>query len=135
MFSLRFFLMAIVLQVFVLTVTYSLAAAEAPGLDRASNECLSCHTAEGPESFHKGEGQTVHIVGKDYALSRASDPTLAPVETLDPLLKLVEGKVSCITCHTVYSEGAHPKEGESTGDKMLTVTNEGSALCLACHLK
>ncbi len=135
MFSLRFFLMAIVLQVFVLTGICTFAAANTPDFDRASNECLGCHVSEGPGSFHKGEGQTVHIVGKDYALSRASDPTLAPVSALDPLLKLVDGKVSCITCHTAYSAKAHPKEGESTGDKMLAISNEGSALCLACHLK
>ena len=135
MYLLRFFITIIVLQVFVLAGSYTLAQANTPDFDSASNECLGCHSAEGPGSFHKGEGQTVHIVGKDYALSRASDPTLAPVSALDPLLKLVGGKVACITCHTAYSVGTHPKEGESTGDKMLAISNEGSALCLACHLK
>ena len=109
MYFLRFFVTFIALQVFVFMGVSPLFAANAPSLDTASNECLGCHVSEGPESFHKGEGQTVHLVGKDYALSRASDPTLAPVSALDPLLKLVNGKVACITCHTVYSAISAPE--------------------------
>ncbi len=129
----RFLFIFIVLQAFVITVTSQVAVAVSVPLDSASSECLGCHKSEGPGAIHKGEGQTVHIVGKDYALSRAADPTLTPAGELNSLLTLVQGKVACVTCHTVYSKATHPKV--ATGDSMLSISNDGSALCLACHRK
>ena len=64
-------------------------------------------------------------VGVDYPLSnlkRGASPYRSPA-LLPPQIRLPDGKVSCVSCHDLYS---------AERDR-LTVRIEGSALCLTCH--
>ena len=98
-------------------------------LDPASKECVSCHEAERfIKSERAGPVHTPHIIGLDYRSASGRDPTLTRAALLDTALRLIDGKVSCITCHVEYLESAH------TGP-MLTVDNSGSGLCRKCHKK
>lgn len=98
-------------------------------LDSASKECVSCHGEERfIEGSKAGPAHTPHIIGLDYRSASGRDPTLTRAAALDTALRLIDGKVSCVTCHTAYSKSAH--EGP-----MLTVDNRGSGLCRKCHKK
>lgn len=104
-------------------------------LDTASLRCLSCHdgvTAQ--ETSHAtagGHGRGWldgtagnHPVGIRYATQRRGKGTrLRGRSTLPPEVRLPDGRVSCISCHNLYSDDA----------KLLSVPIEGSALCFSCH--
>jgi predicted CXXCH cytochrome family protein len=66
-----------------------------------------------------------HPVGVDYMLARARRGGLLPVGALNPAIKLIEGKVSCNSCHDPYSKER----------KQLVMSMSGSKLCLSCHDK
>ncbi len=105
--------------------------------DSESRRCLSCHDGviAGDSSGRHGAGRTRaiganngadHPVGVVYGRLRPGEGPPARLRhqgTLPKQIRLPEGKVSCVSCHDLYSRTpAH-----------LTVTNEGSALCIACH--
>lgn len=96
-----------------------------------STACMSCH-----------DGTTGSDAGSHLVLSgAASQPTEHPVGVPlvatdrtrhgdfhlsprpDPRLRLFEGKMSCGTCHSVYSR--EPAQ--------LVMSNQHSRLCLSCH--
>ncbi len=67
-----------------------------------------------------------HPVGVDYHAAAAANPlAYTPPRLLPPQIRLLNGKVDCVSCHT--------GPGLDTGD--LVMSNEDSALCLACHRK
>ncbi|GMR04625.1 MAG: hypothetical protein BMS9Abin23_0526 [Thermodesulfobacteriota bacterium] len=112
-------------------------------LDRASIECISCHEADvTAESVHVvgGPGHD-HPVGVDYVGLAARVPALVKPSELDPALRLVSGRISCVTCHVPYDKKNHltlaakRKEMPAIPDPMLNVDNSGSGLCMSCHLK
>jgi len=84
--------------------------------------CLGCHTenadlkkgASGPVAVH-----TNHPVDVPYP---EGNPEYVQVADLDPMLRLVEGNLSCITCHNPQSP-----------DMVLVIRLEDGKLCLACH--
>ena len=75
------------------------------------------------------------------SMAAKRNPTLVPPASLDERLVLVNGNVSCITCHTEYDQETHKDflkdrdKAEAKAYPMLRVDNTGSALCLKCHRK
>lgn len=105
-------------------------------VDAESRTCLSCHDGgvAGGASYHSeplrrmaAQGVGEHPVGIVYNDRRPSNPEtkLRPASSLPHAVRLVDGTVSCVTCHSVYSREP----------KLLTKSNRGSELCLSCHIQ
>lgn len=101
-------------------------------LDEHSVECLSCHdgviSKMGGVKIRSGEFKhsigLSHPVGVEYpAMSPQND--FVDKATLPEDIKLFQGKVGCLSCHSPYGGGK----------SFLVVENRRSALCLACHKK
>jgi len=104
-------------------------------LDSASLGCLSCHdgvtapetgytTAGGHGGGRLDDAGRNHPVGVPYTTMRQGKSThLRGQASLPPQVRLPNGRVSCISCHNLYSESA----------KLLSVPIEESALCFTCH--
>jgi hypothetical protein len=81
-----------------------------------SSRCLSCH--DGTAAPGLGDG---HPVDVDYARASLHDPgRFAPAAALPPEVTLVNGAVSCVSCH----DAASPHRGRAV---------DPARLCLACH--
>jgi len=105
-------------------------------VDPVSAECLSCHDGSMATVSRIGVGywrhsidfisqdKGIHPIGVDYRKAALRDRRLRPPEALPPEIKLVDGKVSCISCHDPYS--SRPMQ--------LSMDNSGSRLCGACHM-
>lgn len=101
------------------------------GIDTFSQTCLACHAGSiqagwGIGSTHAG-GTTrgAHRIGINYVSVAARGKPIRNAGALDRRLVLVEGRIACISCHDPFNpEGNH-----------LTIENNGSALCLSCHMK
>jgi predicted CXXCH cytochrome family protein len=104
-------------------------------LDRISLECVSCHNGAigkaansrnaGVETLTYNGSSMDHPIGMSYREAAQYNDELHPVESLSPLITLVDGKVGCSSCHNQYS---HERI-------MLVMSNKGSGLCLQCHDK
>jgi predicted CXXCH cytochrome family protein len=90
--------------------------------------CLSCHdgtranfvTHEAIPFVSPASAERGHPVDVSYPVS---SPGFVTSFDLDPRLALTNGRVTCRTCH-----------GDSSPQRTsLSVSNEGSALCLSCH--
>ena len=102
-------------------------------LDRVSLECIICHDGSVGKAIdyrNAGEetltftGQSLsHPIGMNYHEATQQNRRLRPVESLSPLITLVDGKVGCSSCHNQYSDEL----------AMLVISNRGSALCMQCH--
>jgi len=101
--------------------------------------CLSCHDGSGMDVAFDGPLREQLDIGtdlqNDHPISIQYDPSLDrafhPVTT-GPVrqegvngLPLYNGRVECPTCHDPHG----PAAGR------LRMSNKGSALCLACHMK
>ncbi len=112
-------------------------------LDPASMECIDCHSivsmAVPAEVCHAGGCD--HPIGVDYALLSSQNPALVKPASLNPGVKLVGNKISCVTCHVPYSNADHEALSQKRSlmpaipDPMLSIDNTASALCSACHAK
>lgn len=111
-------------------------------IPNATKLCLSCHDgtiAQAVEAGNSGlslEGRSGrsastslstninnnHRVGMEYPVSR---PGYVPRAQLDERLKLEDGLVTCLTCHT----------GNENTRSRLSISNTVSRLCLSCHIK
>jgi predicted CXXCH cytochrome family protein len=102
-------------------------------LDRVSLECIICHdgsvgkvidyrVAGGEILTYAGQSLS-HPIGMNYREATQQKRRLRPVESLSPLITLIDGKVGCSSCHSQYSQERD----------MLTTSNRGSSLCLQCH--
>lgn len=84
--------------------------------------CLGCHAenadvkkaTHGPVAVH-----TNHPVDVPYP---DGNPEYVPAADLAPALRLVDGNLSCITCHDPQA-----------ADRALVIHLEEGELCLACH--
>ncbi|MHB8876925.1 MAG: cytochrome c3 family protein [Myxococcaceae bacterium] len=86
--------------------------------------CTRCHDGSIPGSL-AGMASS-HPVDLDYAAAQAQRPgALMPASGLPPEVTLVEGKLTCTTCH----------DGRSTLRYHLSapVSPKPSRLCLSCH--
>jgi predicted CXXCH cytochrome family protein len=122
---------------------------------RISKFCLGCH--DGAHAFNNygrtaidprlvarildtspskivgagGDLSNHHPIGFDYELVRTANKAIAPesfLMGLRPIRDLLDnGKMECTTCHSVHNTG-------NTGEKLLWISDRGSALCLSCHL-
>jgi predicted CXXCH cytochrome family protein len=104
-------------------------------LDADSIRCLSCHdgvtaretayeTASGHGVMALGDTARDHPVGVRYrAYGRERGSKLRAEGALPATVRLPGGRVSCVSCHDLYSREP----------KLLTVPIEGSALCFTCH--
>ncbi len=102
-------------------------------LDRSSRDCMSCHngviaSSGGDEtslawSHSRGIGLS-HPIGVDYAeVYRRQPKFYYPPSALPKEIRLINGKVECLTCHDHYSK----IRGK------LVMSNRKSRLCLSCH--
>lgn len=95
--------------------------------DRVTADCLTCHDGSVIEgSSHLAAAAMMdlgisHPVGVEYRQDRGGH--LRPKHALDDRVRLFSDRVSCGSCHSVYS----PQPA------LLVMSNEGSALCLSCH--
>ncbi|BBB32825.1 conserved hypothetical protein [Thermotomaculum hydrothermale] len=103
-------------------------------LDRSSRDCMTCHNgviasnADGGGTQlswnHLGGIGLSHPIGVNYEeVYRKSPNFYHPPQSLPPQIKLINGKVECLTCHDHYSK----LKGK------LVMSNRGSKLCLSCH--
>jgi len=107
-------------------------------LDELSLKCMACHDATfADETLVENRAMTLsyhdanaiglsHPVGVSYLeAKRKYHGAYTNVEDLPPQIKLFNGTVGCGSCHSPYS-GEHAQ---------LVMSNDGSKLCLACHVK
>jgi len=107
-------------------------------LDSVSAVCISCHdgmvSANVPFKVwdSNNRGATMygsHPIGQNYEEIQIHNYKMfAPVDKVQAILKLVNGRVSCVTCHDVFNPN-------NTDNLKLAVDNRGSKLCFTCHLK
>lgn len=96
-------------------------------VDSLSLECMGCHD----ETIVKGAGVWTdrsggsHPIGVDYMEAYRKDmKRLRHPSTLNPAIKLFNGKVGCGSCHNIYSKEKF----------YLTVRKDRkSSLCTSCH--
>ena len=128
----------------------------APGLDTSAQGCLQCH--DGSRAAHvtvrasgsplqiRGSQTLNHPVGMVYERAVMKDPQgYKSRAALHPNVRLVEGQVSCVSCHqtrtdlTLAAAADMPIELASpstcTATKELTVGRRDRDLCMACHNK
>lgn len=105
-------------------------------IDLESKRCLACHDGVNAKdrsvsighrggSIRFGDPSVEHPVGMAYPPRPTFPPSSSyrPAFALPDSIRLPGGMVSCVSCHDLYG----------TSTKLLTVTDQGSALCLACH--
>jgi predicted CXXCH cytochrome family protein len=106
--------------------------------DAASRTCLGCHdgsVAPGaadtsvPDGPATGSRRRVHTpigvshpIGVAYALDRG--PALRAGGPLDSRIRLFDNRVGCGSCHSPFAGGG----------ALLVMPNQGSRLCLSCHV-
>jgi predicted CXXCH cytochrome family protein len=78
-------------------------------------DCLACHDGTLAGSIGRGKDHidVAYLAGKDYNA------------VIDRRIILVNGRVTCISCHNPYSTEAY----------RLAMPNNRSRLCLECHRK
>jgi len=102
-------------------------------IDKMSIECIGCH-----DKYLNDPGDIVgagmwehsnknsHVIGISYEnISSKKRREFRAPGLLRKEMLLFDGKIGCGTCHSIYSK--------SRG--MLVMDNNGSALCVECHIK
>jgi predicted CXXCH cytochrome family protein len=126
-------------QVGIAHMRYSADAVPGSKIDKVSSMCLSCHDGsvggQSPVQVSSGswqhgvamsryDPQGSHPIGIKYlAAYRRSAGGLRAPASLNPAIKLIDGRVGCPSCHDIYS-------GEKS---RLVVAN--ARLCTECHDK
>ena len=103
-------------------------------LDSFSAGCVTCHdgiVSRKDILNYRNDPRTrmqmisgKHPIGMNYESYTVYRDTLKKVDELNPNLVLVEGKVSCVTCHDPFN----PEKNH------LALKNSGRDLCKECHL-
>ena len=131
-----------------------------PELDRIAQDCVQCHDgarathitvkeANAPLQFSSFGAQVNHPVGMNYDnYAGARMRNYTPRFSLDPNILLVNGKVTCISCHRLKETkvpdsflAARWDESRSvvaalescSASSEFTVGPRETDLCLACH--
>jgi len=131
-------------------------AAEPVQLDWSAEACLACHNGargrhitvnSAESSMGYGEfGSMNHPIGMRYADYAMRDPGgYQPRGALGPEMWLVDGKVTCITCHRLNSDNSRSgfvkaswsgeTESRHPVSRELTAGPRETDLCIACHIK
>ncbi|TFG38027.1 MAG: hypothetical protein E4H44_04460 [Candidatus Aminicenantes bacterium] len=84
--------------------------------------CVGCHPENGDGSDEPSGTVSVHTNHPVDVPYPEGNPHYVPTTDLDPKLRLVEGNLSCITCHDPQA-----------ADRALVLRLEEGELCLACH--
>ncbi|MFZ4573354.1 MAG: cytochrome c3 family protein, partial [Phycisphaerales bacterium] len=102
-------------------------------VDSESAACMSCHDGASareagshPIRSMNGELMAEHPIGiplKATERTKHGDFRIAREGSLDPRIRLFDGKLGCGSCHSVYSKHEH----------LLVMSNQRSRLCLSCH--
>jgi predicted CXXCH cytochrome family protein len=107
-------------------------------IDSFSADCVSCHDGMGAsahdirfknagrfDSATIGNPLDSHPIGMHYGDASYVNNQLKNVNSLNPNMLFVNGRVGCLSCHNpVNPRGNH-----------LVVENEYSNLCFSCHIK
>jgi hypothetical protein len=129
--------------------------AVASRIDHESISCLSCHDGatasdvSASSSSTRARSMRAHPAGHPVGISYSSSALnklgeYVPKGVLNPAIPLVDGKVSCVSCHKLTKPKAITgARGTVTEDRLrgctagvaLVMKNERSALCLSCHIK
>ena len=102
---------------------------EAVEIADVTAHCLECHGPDiGAAEAEAAAPTPVHSVGGadrshpvDVVYPKAGQG-LTPRGTLDERLLLIEGRMTCVTCHA-----------PEAADHALVIPEAGSQLCIACH--
>jgi predicted CXXCH cytochrome family protein len=109
------------------------------GIDSMSKNCISCHDgsfassatiyagrwSHGKDFIQHDQGS--HPIGVLYEAARqreGSKTDLKPLAMVDRRIRFFDGKVGCGSCHDPYS----------IIEKRLVMSDQGSKLCLSCHI-
>jgi hypothetical protein len=131
------------------------AASHTVKVDPVSLHCLQCHNgstrgqrvsikaADTPMRF-EGFRSLDHPVGMSYDEHASRDPhRFRPSFSLDRSVRLVDGKVSCISCHRLKQDvpanlaglSRNKKDARAcTASEELAIDSATRSLCLACHI-
>lgn len=100
-------------------------------LDDISIQCLTCHDGISAGDSPVGKPEAKYSHGDELRLSHPigvlyeETPAYRRIKELPAGIRLFAGRVGCASCHNPYSKRHFE----------LVMSNERSALCLACHLK
>jgi predicted CXXCH cytochrome family protein len=85
----------------------------------ASRYCEACH-----DGVIASATRLTHPIGVDYLLSQfKSRGKLRDISQLSRDIRLDDGRVGCLSCHSA----------DSQNQAKLVTSNAGSGLCFACH--
>ncbi len=121
--------------------------------DSSASDCLGCHNGasakrisvkDADAPFQTRGFKTVnHPIGMSYDRYAMKDPRgYRPRPLLDKNIRLVDGKVSCVSCHRLKSDVTAgmwraamtlSPSAECTASGELTVGHSSTDLCVACH--
>jgi hypothetical protein len=125
-------------------------------IDASAQGCMQCH--DGSRAAHitlrssgspmqiRGSQTLNHPVGMVYDEAVRKDPqSYRARAALHPKIQLVNGQVSCVSCHQLRTDlvtamnfptspATMPSNG-CTATKELTTGHGDRALCMACHVK
>ncbi len=100
-------------------------------IDLMSKLCIDCHDKQlnaGRTNFslQSCSNKVIHPVGISYTKNVSRKKGVYRSEhMLHNNVSLYDGKIGCGTCHNIYSRFRY----------LLVMDNEGSRLCLECHIK
>lgn len=107
-------------------------------VDTFSSDCMACHDGvnaryhdvrirngkrQGPISLSTVLGS--HPIGMHYGSAAYENSSLRPVDEMNPNIVLADGRVGCLSCHSMLN----PEQFH------LAVDNSGSNLCFQCHIR
>ncbi len=113
----------------------SFGMSNAENLDSFSAGCLSCHDGRSASNVRSNvvnnpDKKSImkmlsakHPIGMDYEKYSEANKNLKSLDDMGQSISLVEGRVSCITCHDPLN----------SNQNHLTITKNGIDLCSACH--
>jgi predicted CXXCH cytochrome family protein len=100
---------------------FTASGREARPLENVSAYCVECHADDlGGAGDHGAPMMRSHPVEIGY--DAADGDGLVARDEIDPRLLLLDGKVTCVTCHDAR-----------TTDHRLVMPDDQSQLCLECH--
>lgn len=97
-----------------------------------SENCVKCHSKHGvglPNTLKLGKDlRNMHPIAITYPTAAQSSKFIPPTDAKSGWsdVKLYNGSVECGSCHAVH---------DPTNAPFLRKSNDGSALCLSCHIK